>query len=185
MDVLAICGSVRVESFNAMLVRTLPLLAPEGMKIVAASSIEPIPPYNADLQTNGFPDVVTRLGEAIRKADGLILATPEYNYSIPGILKNAIDWVSRLPNQPFKNKPIALQSTSQAVLGGARAQYHLRQVLVAVEGQVLNRPEVFVSGVQNRFEAGELCDETTCNLIRLQLETFEVFIRGIKRNAAQ
>jgi chromate reductase len=187
MEILAICGSVRADSFNAMLVRTLPLVAPAAMRIAAASSIESIPPYNADLQANEFPDAVTQLGEAIRKADGIIFATPEYNYSIPGILKNAIDWISRLPDQPFKNKPIALQSASQGVLGGARAQYHLRQVMVFVEGLVLNKPEVFIAGVQNKVEAsyGELSDEATRNLIRQQLEAFEVFVRGIKRNALQ
>jgi chromate reductase, NAD(P)H dehydrogenase (quinone) len=187
MEILAICGSVRAGSFNAMVVRTLPLLAPEGMKIAAAPSIESIPLYNADLQTNGFPNVVSQIGEAIRKADGVIFTTPEYNYSIPGILKNAIDWVSRLPDQPLKNKPIALQSASQGVLGGARAQYHLRQILVFVEGLVLNKPEVFISGVQNKADAshGELTDGATRDLIKQQLQAFETFVRGIKRNAIE
>ncbi|UPK38254.1 NAD(P)H-dependent oxidoreductase [Bradyrhizobium sp. 186] len=187
MEILAICGSVRAGSFNAMVVRTLPLLAPAGMKIVAAPSIESVPTYNADLQANGFSNVVLQIGDAIHKADGVIIVTPEYNYSIPGILKNAIDWVSRLPDQPFKNKPIALQSASQGVLGGVRAQYHLRQILVFVEGLVLNKPEVFISGVQNKADAshGELTDGSTRDLIKQQLHAFETFVRGIKRNAIE
>ena len=185
MDILAICGSVRSGSFNAMLVRTLPLLAPSGMTIIAAPSIEPIPPYNSDLQAEGFPVSVTALGDAIRNADGVIIATPEYNYSFPGVLKNAIDWISRLPEQPLKQKPVALQSASQGALGGARAQYHLRQVMVFVEALVLNRPEVIIAGVQGKVAAshGELTDETTRAMITQQLAAFEGFVRGAKRNA--
>jgi chromate reductase, NAD(P)H dehydrogenase (quinone) len=185
MNIVAICGSIRAASYNAMLVRTLPLLAPAGMKIAAAPSIEPIPHYNADTQAAGFPEAVTALGESIRGADGVVIVTPEYNYSVPGVLKNAIDWVSRLPDQPFKNKPIMLQSASQGVLGGARAQYHLRQIMVFVEGLVLNKPEVFVAAVQNKVEAshGELTDDATRNLIKQQLEAFAAFVRGARRNA--
>ncbi len=185
MNIVAICGSIRSASFNAMLVRTLPLLAPAGMKITAAPSIEPIPSYNADVQSSGFPESVAALGDSIRKADGAIIVTPEYNYSIPGVLKNAIDWVSRLPDQPFKNKPVALQSASQGVLGGARAQYHLRQILVFVEALVLNKPEVFVAGVQGKVEAshGEITDEATRTVVKQQLEAFMPFVQAAQRNA--
>jgi chromate reductase len=155
------------------------------MTITAAPSIAPIPPYNADVQADGFPEPVTALAEAIRRADGVIIVTPEYNYSIPGVLKNAIDWVSRVPDQPFRNKPVALQSASQGLLGGARAQYHLRQVMVFVEALVLNKPEVFVASVQTKVEPshGELTDEPTRNLIRQQLEAFVSFVRAAQRNA--
>lgn len=187
MNVLAICGSIRAASYNAMLVRTLPLLAPAGMNILAAPSIEPIPPYSADTQATSFPESVVSLGKAIRESDGVVIVTPEYNYSIPGVLKNAIDWVSRIADQPFRNKPIVLQSASQGALGGARAQYHLRQVLVFVESLVLNKPEVFVAGVQNKVapDHGELTDETTRNLIKQQLASFMEFVRAAQRNAVQ
>src|SRR5437764_2183201 len=130
-NVLVICGSLRKGSYNAMLANTLPALAPEGMTITRSPGIGDFPLYNADVQNeSGFPAPVNTLVEAIRAADGVIFVTPEYNYSVPGVLKNAIDWVSRLPNQPFNGKPIAIQSASQGPLGGPRAQYHLRQMLV-------------------------------------------------------
>lgn len=185
MNIVAICGSLRSGSFNAMLVRTLPLLAPDGMTISAAPSLADIPPYNADAQADGFPDSVVALGDAIARADGVIIVTPEYNYSMPGVLKNAIDWISRLPDQPFKNKPVALQSASQGALGGARAQYHLRQVLVFVEALVFNRPEVMIAAVQSKVAPnhGELTDEPTRAMIVQQLSAFDTFVRAAKRNA--
>jgi hypothetical protein len=110
VNVLTICGSLRKGSYNAMVQRALPSLAPEGMTMKAAPSFAEFPLYNADAQDlSGFPTAVTTLAEAIRAADGVIVVSPEYNFSIPGGLKNAIDWVSRLPNQPFAGKPIALQ----------------------------------------------------------------------------
>src|SRR5690349_13002815 len=102
--VVAICGSLRKASLNRALVRSLPALAPEGMEILESPPIGTMPLYDADIQAKGFPDAVTALSEAIRGAAGVIIVTPEYNYSIPAPLKNAIDWVSRVPNQPFQNK---------------------------------------------------------------------------------
>ena len=100
------------------------------MKLTEAPSFRGFPLYDADLQAKGFPPDVTALADAIRAADAVIIITPEYNYSIPGALKNAIDWVSRLPDQPFKEKPVAIQSATGGPLGGARMQYHLRQAMI-------------------------------------------------------
>src|SRR3974377_2414843 len=123
LNVLTICGSLRRGSFNAMVQRALPSLAPEGMALKPAPSFAEFPLYNADIQnSNGFPGPVKVLVAALRAADGVIFCTPEYNFGIPGGLKNAIDWVSRLPNQPFAGQPIALQSASPAPLGGGRVQ---------------------------------------------------------------
>src|SRR5580693_9749457 len=98
LNVLVICGSLRKGSFNAMVANSLPALAPAGMKVAPSPTIV-MPPYNADVQTGeGFPAPATALAEAVRAADGVIFVTPEYNYSMPGVLKNAIDWVSRMPN---------------------------------------------------------------------------------------
>lgn len=182
LNVVTICGSLRSASYNAMVARTLPLLQPEGMRIKAAPAIETLPHYNADVQARGFPEAVTALGNAIRSADGVIIVTPEYNYSIPGVLKNAIDWASRLPEQPFKNKPLAIQSASQGALGGARAQYHLRQMMVFLEAYVFNRPEVMIAAAKGKFEEshGELTDEPTRGLIKQQLAAFADFIRQLK-----
>jgi chromate reductase len=165
-----------------MVARTLPLLAPEGMRINASPAIDAIAHYNADLQARAFPEPVTLLGESLRSADGVIIVTPEYNYSVPGVLKNAIDWVSRLPEQPFKGKPIALQSASQGVLGGARAQYHLRQMMVFLEAHVFNRPEIMIASAKGKFDeaVGQISDEPTRGLIKQQLAAFAQFIRQLK-----
>src|ERR1043166_6423401 len=132
LNVLVICGSLRKGSYNAMVANTLPDLVPDGMKLTRSPTIV-MPLYNADVQTGeGFPAPATALADAIRGCDGVIIVTPEYNYSIPGVLKNAIDWLSRMQNQPFANKPVAIQSATQGPLGGPRMQYHLRQSLISL-----------------------------------------------------
>jgi chromate reductase, NAD(P)H dehydrogenase (quinone) len=146
LDVLVICGSVRKGSYNAALARTLPALAPAGMKLRAASSFEQFPIYNFDIQNaTGFPAEIVAWADAIRSADGLIIVSPEYNWSIPGGLKNAIDWVSRMKDQPFNDKPVVLQSVAGGILGGSRMQYHLRQSLTSVDALLFGRPEVIVT----------------------------------------
>jgi chromate reductase len=113
LDVLVICGSLRKGSYNAALARMLPGLAPAGLALRSAPSFADIPLYDGDIQSaNGFPAGATAWADAIRAADGLIIVSPEYNWSIPGGLKNAIDWVSRMKDQPFKDKPVALQSAA-------------------------------------------------------------------------
>jgi chromate reductase len=176
-NVITICGSLRKGSFNRMLANLLPGLAPAGMTITPSPSIE-MPLYNSDMQAEGFPPAATALAEAIRAADGVIIVSPEYNWTIPGGLKNAIDWVSRTKDQPFANKPVCLQSCSMGILGGARAQYHMRQSMVFLNASVFNTPEVLVAQAQNKFDdkTGELKDEATRNVIKQQLEAFEKFI---------
>jgi chromate reductase len=182
LSVLSICGSLRKGSFNAALQRTLPELAPAGLAIESLKGVGDLPLYNADVQEAGFPQPVTDMGAAIRKADGLIFCTPEYNYSIPGVLKNAIDWLSRLKDQPFAGKPVLLQSASGGALGGARMQYHLRQVMVFVDALVFNRPEVFVGLAQNKFDKDlKLADQPTRDIVKQQLEGFEKFIRRVAK----
>lgn len=178
MDILVICGSLRKGSYNKSIVRAFPSLAPASMKFTDAPSFEEFPIYNADKhEASGIPARVTVLGDAIRKADAVLIVSPEYNYSIPGGLKNAIDWVSRIKDQPFANKPIALMSASPGQLGGARMQYHLRQSFVFLNGRIFNTPEIFVASAQNRInEQGELTDETTRGFIKKQLEAFEKFV---------
>jgi len=183
-NVLVICGSLRKGSFNAMVARSLPALAPPGMTLTASPPIGTMPLYNADIQAEGFPAPVTDLADAIRAADGVLFVTPEYNYSIPGVLKNAIDWVSRLENQPFAGKPIAIQSASQGPLGGARVQYHLRQCMVFLDALVFNRPEIFIGSVQNKVnDKGELTDQQTRDFIKQQLEGFGKFIARVGSRA--
>jgi chromate reductase len=179
LDVISICGSLRKGSFNAIVQRALPSLAPEGLAVRPAPSFAEFPLYNADVQAaSGFPAPVNALADAIRAADGVIIVTPEYNFSIPGGLKNAIDWISRLQNQPFAGKPIALQSASPGPLGGGRVQYDLRRAMVFLDAFVLNKPEIFIGSCASKLDekTGEIKDETTRNFIRQQLAAFANFI---------
>ena len=182
LDVLVICGSLRKGSYNAALARTLPSLAPAGMKLRAAASFERFPIYNFDIQdATGFPAEVVAWADGIRSADGLIIVSPEYNWSIPGGLKNAIDWLSRMKDQPFKDKPVALQSAAAGILGGSRMQYHLRQSLTSVDVILFGRPEVIVTFAAQKFDEKtlELKDETAIGMIKQQLAEFEKFIRRV------
>jgi chromate reductase len=178
LTVLSICGSLRKGSYNAMLARSLPPLAPEGMTITPGPSFAEFPLYNADIQNStGFPAAVTTLSDAIRAADGVIFTTPEYNFTIPGGLKNALDWVSRLKDQPFVGKAVALQSASPGPVGGARVQYDMRKAMAFLDAFVLNKPEIFVGNCASKFnEAGELTDNTTRDFIKAQLASFARYI---------
>jgi chromate reductase len=182
LNVLVICGSLRKASYNAALARSLPKYAPAGLGLTPAPSWEKFPVYNADIQNStGFPAEVLALAEAIRAADGLIIVTPEYNWSIPGGLKNAIDWLSRLKEVPFIGKPVALQSCAGGMLGGSRGQYHLRQSLTTLDVLLFGRPEVFVTFSAKKFDEKtlELIDQPTIDMVKLQLEGFEKFVRKI------
>ncbi len=182
LNVLTVCGSLRKGSYNAMVQRALPSLAPEGMRLTPAPLFAEFPLYNFDTQSStGFPAPVQALAEAIRSADGVIFCTPEYNFSIPGGLKNAIDWLSRLPNQPFAGKPIALQSASPGPVGGARMQYEFRKSMVFLDALTLNKPEIFIANCAAKFDekTGELTDETTRAFIKQQLAAFATFIARV------
>jgi chromate reductase, NAD(P)H dehydrogenase (quinone) len=185
LDVLVICGSLRKGSYNAALARMLPALAPSGLSLRFAQSFADFPLYDADIQTaSGFPSQVNAWAEAIRDADALIIVSPEYNWSIPGGLKNAIDWVSRMKDQPFKDKPVALQSAAGGILGGSRAQYHLRQCLTSIDAILFGRPEVIVTFAPQKFDDKtlELKDATAIDLVKQQLAGFEAFVRRIAAN---
>ena len=182
INVVTISGSLRKGSYNSALLRTLPALAPNDMKLTEAPSYAGFPLYNADVQnSSGFPDDVKAFADAIRNADGVVIVTPEYNYSIPGPLKNAIDWVSRFESQPFKDKPVAIQSATGGPLGGARMQYHLRSALVFLNAFTFNTPEIFVGSAHTKFdEKLELKDEPTKKIIAQQLEAFAKFITRMR-----
>jgi chromate reductase len=184
LDVLVICGSLRKGSYNAALARSLPALAPSGMTLRAAPSFAGLAVYNYDEhQASGIPQVALAWADAIRAADGVIIVSPEYNWSIPGGLKNAIDWASRLKDQdqPFAGKPVALQSAATGLLGGSRMQYHLRQSLTSIDALMFPRPEVIVTFAAKKFDAAtlELTDQPTRDMIKLQLAAFEKFARRL------
>jgi chromate reductase, NAD(P)H dehydrogenase (quinone) len=182
LKVLTICGSLRKGSYNAALARMAPKLAPAGLSFTDAPSFADFPIYNFDMQnTSGVPAGVTAWADAIRAADGLLIVSPEYNWSIPGGLKNAIDWVSRMKDQPFNNKPVAVQSAAGGLLGGARMQYHLRQSLISIDVQWFGRPEVIVNFAPQKFDATtlELTDKTAIDMVKAQLAGFEKHIRMV------
>jgi len=182
LNVLTICGSLRKKSYNAALVRALPELAPANMTFKASPPWETIPFYDADVQEKGFPQQAEDFAAAVRAADGIIVTTPEYNWTIPGGLKNAFDWVSRMKEQPFKGKPVALQSASMGPLGGARMQYHLRMCMTYLGCDIFGLPEVFVMLAQNKFDKDslKLTDEATRKIVTLQLEGFGKYIERVK-----
>jgi chromate reductase len=186
VNVITIVGSLRKGSYNAALARQLPKWQPAGMNITAAPSWADLPIYNADDQnTTGFPATVTTLVDAIRAADGVIFVTPEYNYGIPGGLKNAIDWISRVKDQPFKDKPVAIQSATGGPMGGARMQYHLRQAMVFLSAFAFTTPEIFVGMAGQKFDEKtlEFKDETGIKFITQQLAAFEAYVRKLTGKA--
>jgi chromate reductase len=162
-----------------MVMNALPSLAPPNMKLREAPSFAEFPIYSVDVQdAQGIPPAVQKLVDAIRNADGVIFTTPEYNFSIPGGLKNAIDWVSRVPQQPFVGKPVAIQSATNGPLGGGRMQYDLRRCMIFLDAMTFGRPEIFIGNVSQRIDAatGEITDEGTKKFIGQQLAAFATFI---------
>ncbi len=159
--ILGFAGSLRKGSYNKMLLKAAQELIPENMEI-EIFDLEGIPPFNQDLE-NSPHERLRAFKEKIQEADGLLIVTPEYNYSIPGVLKNAVDAASRpYGTSPFGGKPVAIMSASIGMLGGARAQYHLRQSLVFLDAHPMNRPEIMVPFAQQKFdETGRLTDEAT------------------------
>ena len=181
IHVFAIAGSLRAGSFNCKTLATAVELAPQDMTFDVYGRLGEIPLYNEDVRERGFPPAVEDLSARIRAADALLFVTPEYNYSLPGVLKNAIDWASRPPDQPFAGKPGAIMSASIGMVGGGRAQYHLRQVFVALNVLLLNKPEITIPAAHTKFdEAGHLTDEATRTLIARQLEALADWTRTVK-----
>lgn len=177
-----ICGSLRRGSFNAAIAQALPDLRPTRMSFNFLEGLDEIPHYNADLQSAGFPQRVLDWAEAIRFSDAVVIVTPEYNFSIPGFLKNALDWLSRLQPTPFAGKPVAIQTASTGMLGGARAQYHLRQVLQSLDASVLNKPEIMVASAADKIsQEGRLTDSATLQLIDNQLAALERLVSNTDR----
>ncbi|MFZ6028642.1 MAG: NADPH-dependent FMN reductase [Chloroflexota bacterium] len=169
---LAIAGSLREGSYNRALLRAAQELCPDTLEINIYEGLGEIPLYNEDLRAQGEPPPVKRLKEAIRQADALIIATPEYNFSVPGVLKNAIDWASRPPDDsPLDQKPLAIMGASIGNFGTIRAQTHLRLMCVYTNMLPVNQPEVLVARAQEKFDAaGRLTDETSRDFVRQLLE---------------
>lgn len=165
MNIIAISGSLRKGSYNTMLIRALAKLAPEGMQIEIAE-IGNLPLYNSDNEAE-FPAVAQALKDKIGKADGIIIATPEYNRSIPGVLKNAIDWASRpYGKNSFAGKPILVAGVSGGQIGTAVAQSHLRQIMLHLDADVIGQPELYLGPASEIFSAeGNIMSDSTKELL--------------------
>jgi chromate reductase len=174
MNIIAILGSLRKASFNRMLLNAAIELAPPDMAIEIAD-ISEFPLFNQEVEDAGSPEPVKKLQSQIRSADAVLFVTPEYNYSMSGVLKNAIDWASRPPkDNPFNGKPCAMMSASTSILGGARAQYHLRQSCVFLNLIPMNKPEVIVVKAMEKFDAdGKLIDEATQKVLTTFMQSFK------------
>ena len=171
MNILGIAGSLRRESYNKMLLHAAQELAPEGARIETFDELDQIPLFNQDDEANPHPKV-TELKQRIRNADAILIVTPEYNYSVPGVLKNAIDAASRpYGDSAWTGKPVAIMGASVGTIGTARAQYHLRQMFVFLNMYAVNQPEVMVANAHKQFDqTGKLTDETARKLVRQLLQ---------------
>ncbi len=184
LKILGIAGSLRKESYNRSALRAAQKLLPEN-SILEIFELADLPLFNQDLEKQP-PEKVVKLKARIRAADALLFVTPEYNYSIPGVLKNAIDWASRpYGDSAWQGKPAAIMGAATGIIGSARAQYHLRQVFVFLNIFAINQPEVFISNAAQRFDAeGNLTDENTAKLVRQLLQNLVDWTRRLDRGCS-
>jgi chromate reductase len=175
MKILAITGTLRKESYNTQLLKAVKEMAPKDMEIEIVT-LHGVPLYDGDEEDkHGVPQSVKTLQEKVKQADGIIIATPEYNFSMSGVLKNGLDWMSRSGN-PFKWKRVGVMGASQGPVGTARAQYHLRQNLVGLEAITMPKPEIFVGTADKKFSGGKLIDENTKKVIATWLPAFKDWV---------
>ncbi|UQB42201.1 NAD(P)H-dependent oxidoreductase [Thiomicrospira microaerophila] len=178
MNFLGLSGSLRKASLNTALLRETTGLLPEGVAMTVRT-LEDLPLLNPDQLESGFPDAVNVLAAAVKQADALVLASPEFNYSVTAVMKNAMDWLSIHPDAPLKAKPVALMSASPSAFGGGRAQYHLREILIYPGARLLGVPEIMVTNAFNAFnEQGALTNQTTRDLIIQQMQALKVMIQA-------
>jgi chromate reductase len=179
LKILGICGSLRKASLNMAALRACHEMLPSGMTLEIAG-IDDMPMYNQDVFDAGMPEPVKRIRSAIAAADGVLLAAPEYNFSVSAPLKNVIDWASRAPNQVFQDKPVAFFSVTPGPVGGARMQYDLRKMLTQLWAHSLPKPEVFIGNSAGKFAGGVLTDETTRKFLTELLVGFKAWIERMK-----
>jgi len=181
LNVLALAGSLRRSSYNRALLRAAQEVVPAGMT-VSIFDIGEVPLYNADVEEQGVPEPVARFKQAIQEADGVLIATPEYNHGVPAVTKNAIDWASRPPRQaPLNEKPVAILGASPGMTGTARGQSQLRQAFEFTNSYCMPQPEILVFQAHTKFDAeGRLTDEKTRELLAKFLVAFGDWIRRLK-----
>jgi len=181
ITVLGIAGSLRKGSYNRALLRSAQSLTPDGMRLEILE-LRGLPFYDADVEKQGDPEPVQELKRRVREADALVIATPEYQHSLPGVLKNALDWASRPPKDPpMKGKPVAMMGATPGRYGTARAQAELRKVLAYSDTVVVSRPEVLVANAAETFRDGELVDEMARGFVRELLAALDRWARLLQR----
>ena len=182
-NILGFSGSLRKNSYNTAALRAAKVLAPAGIN-VNIFDLASIPLYNQDLEEGELPAGVAAFKQQIALADALLIVTPEYNYSVPGVLKNALDWASRPSGQsPLSDKPVAIMGASMGYFGTSRAQYHLRQTCVILNMHPLNNPEVFIPGAANKFDQdGNLTDAYTQENIKKLLVALKAWAERLQSN---
>jgi len=178
--ILGMSGSLRKASYNTATLRAAGGLVPEGATL-ETFDLAPIPLYNDDVRNAGYPPVVQDFRAKIEAADAILFVTPEYNYSMSGVLKNAIDWASRPPGPPLSKKPVGIMGATMGLWGTTRAQYHLRQCCVFLDLYPINKPEVLIAQAQTKFnDKGELTDDTTRQLIRDHLANLVGWVKRMQ-----
>jgi len=177
LRILAMVGSLRRGSYNRLLYEAAVSLAPGGMTFGEAD-LRSLPLYDDDLRLEeDYPAPARQLRGAIAAADGLLIVSPEYNHTVPGVLQNAIDWASRPPDQPFRGKPVAIMGASTGRLGTVRMQSHLRRTLESLEAHTLLKPEVMITFARTAFDETGLVDEKALDVVAAQLHAFAAWVR--------
>ena len=178
--IFGIAGSIRANSFNRAVLRSAKNLLPDGTELDIFDDLAEVPPFNEDYELSP-PHVVADMKARIRRADALLFVTPEYNYSVPGVLKNALDWASRpYGDSAWEGKAAAIMSASPSMLGGVRAQHHLRQSFVFLDIRALNRPEVIITTAGAHFDGdGILVDPASRETIRRLLSSLVTWTRQL------
>lgn len=182
LKIFGFAGSLRKGSFNRGVLRTAKDVAPEGVE-VAIVELDAIPLYNFDLETTAYPESVTAIKVQIASSDAVLIVTPEYQYSVPGVLKNALDWISRPPGTSgLADRPVGIMGAANSMVGTARAQMHLRQILVHERSVVMTHPQVLISEARRKFDAqGNLIDQETRDRVKAFMEALVRWARRFSR----
>ena len=181
--IVGMSGSLRRESFNTAALHAAAELLPPDVAMTVAS-IGDLPFYNEDVRLVGYPETVQRLRAQIETADAVLIATPEYNYSVPGVLKNAIDWASRRPNPSFYDKPVAIMGASSGIRGTVRGQLHLRQILAGLNAHVLPKPELMIGNAATLIGAnGRISDVKTREEIAALMAALTAWVLRLRHAA--
>jgi chromate reductase, NAD(P)H dehydrogenase (quinone) len=184
LHILALVGSLRRGSFNRLLYEAAVALSPAGM-VFTEADVRSLPLYDDDVRVEqDYPEPARRLRAAIAAADGILFVSPEYNHAVPGVLQNAIDWASRAPDQPFKNKPAAIMGASTGRMGTVRMQHSLRTTLDSLEAHTLLKPEVMIGNAKESFDQSGLVDPVARQIVTQMMAAFAVWVRRFAREAA-